>query len=147
MGEERFQIKNILAQFLRFAAVGSLGVLIDFGLLNILSWVTGITKGWGIVPLNIISFSAALAVSFFLNKHWTFKDNSLSDNFKKFNLFLIISLLGLTINTSVVALITSYIHPSFAVGPYMLLNLAKIMATAASGLWNFSGYKLIVFKK
>lgn len=147
MGAERFKLKFILVQLLHFAAVGSMGVIIDFGLLNLLSWVTGITKGWGIVPLNIISFSAALTVSFLLNKRWTFKDTSQTDNFKKFNLFLIISLLGLAINTSVVALITSNVNPALAVGPYFLLNFAKIIATGASGLWNFSGYKMVVFKK
>lgn len=127
--------------------VGSLGMVIDFGLLNLMSWVTGITRGSGLIPLNVVSFGAALTVSFFLNKRWTFKDDSIRDNLKKFNLFLIISVLGVSINTAIVTILTTYVDPNITLAPFLLLNLAKTAATAGSGLWNFFGYKLVVFKK
>lgn len=127
--------------------VGSLGITIDFGLLNLMSWATGITRGSGLIPLNIVSFGAALVVSFYLNKHWTFKDESFTENFKKFNLFLIVSVIGTTINTSIVTIFTTHVDPNITLAPFLLLNLAKTAATAGSGLWNFLGYKLVVFKK
>ncbi len=147
MDSQMAKFKDVLFQFLRFATVGIIGITIDFGLLNLLSWLTGITRGTGIIPLNIVSFGAALTVSFFLNKRWTFKDSSLTDNLKKFNLFLIISVLGAAINTSVVTILTTHVDPNITLAPYLLLNLAKGTATIASGLWNFFGYKLVVFKK
>ena len=147
MHEQLLKLKHVLFQFLRFATVGTLGVTIDFGLLNLLSWATGVTRGEGLIPLNVISFGTALTVSFFLNKRWTFKDLSLTENLRKFNLFLIISVLGATINTAIMTILTTHVDPNITLAPFLLLNLAKTAATTASGLWNFFGYKIVVFKK
>lgn len=139
--------KNIFFQFIRFAMVGSMGVVIDFAVLNLLSLATGITSGNGIIPLNVISFGTALTFSFFFNKRWTFKDFSPVELPKKFTLFLLISLMGLTINTIGVRIISTNISLPLDIHPQLWLNIAKVIATGASGLWNFLGYKNLVFKK
>ena|SRR3989344_462942 len=130
--------------------VGALGILIDFGILNLLSWVFGITKGLGIIPLNMVSFGSAIVVTFLLNKHWTFRDQSSGDNLKKFNLFLIVSIFGLIINTAIVSTIIDFVDPrslGMNLTDRQWLNIAKGIATIVSGLWNFTNYKLNVFKK
>lgn len=140
----------ILKQFFRFATVGALGILIDFGILNLLSWIFGITKGNGIIPLNAVSFGSALIVTFLLNKHWTFKDLSRGDNIRKLNLYMMVSILGLVINTGIVKVITDYVSPAdigAVLSDRVWLNVAKSVATVFSGSWNFINYKLNVFKK
>jgi len=147
MDGEQSRYKKIFLEFLRFATVGTGGALIDFGLFNILSWLTGITSGNGIIPINMVSFGLALIFSFMFNKRWTFKDLSIGDHNKKFTLFLLVSLTGLLINTVAVRIISTNITPGIEIHPQIWANIAKILATGASGLWNFFGYKNIVFKK
>jgi putative flippase GtrA len=147
MDTEQSWYKKIFFEFIKFATVGTGGVLIDFVLLNTLSWITGITSGSAIIPLNVISFSTALLFTFFFNKRWTFGDLSVGKNYKKFALFMLISLGGLSINTFFVHLISTNISPVFGLSGILWLNVAKVIATGASGTWNFLGYKNIVFRK
>lgn len=67
----------------------------------------------------------------------------------QFATFLIISLVGLVINSSIVVLATYVITPGLEdmVNADTIKNVAKIVATAFSLIWNFIGYKLFVFKK
>lgn len=154
----------LLRQVLVFAVVGVINTAIDFAVLNLLSHFTGIKKGQGVIPLNYISFSCAVIASYFLNKHWTFKDQGGSDKTKQFTFFLIVSVIGASINSLTVYLITTFVPvptgiinsvltavPSIATKfsdlSVLWLNIAKLCATVVSLIWNFVGYKLFVFKK
>lgn len=139
--------KQLTSQFIKFCTVGFIGTAVDFALLNLLSWATGIVRGNGLIPINIISFSCAFVLSFFLNKLWTFQDSHRHDYLEKFSLFLVISLIGVSLNTLIVRYVSTNIDPLFGLSDREWLNLAKAFATIFSGLWNFSGYKLVVFKK
>ncbi len=141
------QVKTLAGQFIRFGIVGGLNTAIDFGVLNLLSFITGITKGTGLVPLNMISFTVAVINSYYLNKYWAFKDQSSGEGMKKFSLFLVISVIGALINTGTVTLVATSLEPWFGLGPTPWLNVAKVLATGLSLIWNFIGYKLLVFKK
>lgn len=63
--------------------------------------------------------------------------------------FLLVSIIGLVINSSIVAIASHYLAPSLSnhVNSDTIKNIAKILATAVSLIWNFIGYKLLVFKK
>lgn len=137
---------KLAGQFVRFLAVGVLNTAIDFAVLNLLSLATGITSGNGLIPLNMISFAVAVTNSYFLNRKWTFKDES-GPAAKKFTVFLIVSIIGAFINTGVVRLVSTNISPMFGLSPQLWLNFAKAVATGVSLLWNFAGFKFIVFKR
>ncbi len=68
---------------------------------------------------------------------------------QQFAVFLIISLIGLLINSGIVALASTALAPSLSslINAASIKNAAKILATGVSLIWNFLGYKLIVFKK
>jgi len=137
----------LISQFSRFIAVGLVNTAIDFAVLNLLSWTTGIYSGSGIILLNSVAFTAAVVNSYFMNKYWTFgvRDGVKTSEVSK---FLGVSLVGLGINTSLVYGITTLIVlPLPQVGPALWENFAKAVATGASLIWNFIGYKLFVFKK
>src|SRR3989304_3772560 len=51
-------------QFAKFAQVGVLNTAIDFGILNLLIFATGITSGLSIFPLNAISIFTSRINSF-----------------------------------------------------------------------------------
>ncbi len=59
--------------------------------------------------------------------------------------FIIVSIVGAIINSGLIALITDYWR--FTANPDLNKNLAKVIATVFSLMWNFVGYKVIVFKK
>lgn len=137
------RFSQIIWQLAKFGLVGVLNTTIDFGILNILIAVTSIQGGLAIVPLNIASFTIALINSYFWNKHWVFHGSKQS----KFLLFLIVSLLAIAINTGVVYAMTTFMAPIGNMSPTVWANVAKVTATFVSLVWNFLGYKLIVFKK
>lgn len=134
-----------MTQLSKFAAVGFLNTAIDFGVLNLLSRITGITAGFFIGGVNVPGFSVAVLNSYFWNKFWVFRDREggVEDFFK----FIAVTLIGLGINSGIIILVTTYISPSFGLTPERWLNLAKVLATAISMIWNFLGYKFLVFRR
>ena len=141
------KLKLIIRQFVKFAIIGGINTAVDFGILNVLSWATGITSGNGLIPLNVISFSVAVINSYLLNKHWAFKDSASGEGGKKFSMFLLVSVIGVIINTVVLRVVTTNIDPMFELSPQLWLNVGKAAATVVSLIWNFLGYKFFVFKK
>jgi len=130
-------------QLAKFALVGVLNTAIDFGILNLLIVVTSITSGIGIIFVNAISFSTALVNSYFWNKEWVFSSAKKGD----FVTFVVVTIIGLSMNTGIVYFLTTYVPPVFVSSSAQWANLAKVLATGISLVWNFAGYKLVVFKK
>ncbi|MCR4324523.1 MAG: GtrA family protein [Candidatus Curtissbacteria bacterium] len=130
----------ILWQFSKFALVGVCNTAIDFGILNLLILVTNITSGVRIIPLNITSYSIALLNSYFWNKRWVFSASKGS-----FLAFVAVTLVGLGINTGIVFALTTFADPMFGLDETLWANLAKVFATVISLVWNFMGYRIIVF--
>ena len=135
----------LFSQLGKFLAVGVLNTAIDFGVLNILSMATGITAGFKLGGVNIPGFTIAVLNSYFWNKAWVFekKEGSL----KSFGQFIAVSVGGLVLNSALVAFITGFIPPPSGITTELWLNIAKIIATIIAFVWNFLGYKFIVFAR
>ncbi len=137
----------IIKQFAKFIIVGGINTAIDFLVLNTEMWLTGIHDGFSMIILNSISFSIATINSYFMNKRWTFEDKKKQSESVKFSQFLIVSVIGMIINSGVVYILTTEIQPIAGINPQLWANGAKLVATGVSLVWNFVGYKLWVFKK
>lgn len=133
----------LIWQFAKFSLVGVLNTSIDFGILNFLISQTNFTEGGGIGLINVPSFSAAIINSYFWNRRWVFEDAKQGN----FLTFAVITIIGLLINTSVLVVITTFIPPIFVSSPTLWANTAKVLATGISLVWNFAGYKIIVFRR
>jgi putative flippase GtrA len=138
--------KKIIRQFSKFVVIGFVNTAIDFAVLNLLMWWTGVYQGAWIVLLNAISFTIAVINSYFWNKYWTFRDKN-EVGVKEFSQFIMVTLIGLAINSGVVYGMTTLIPPFFGLSPELWANFAKAAATGLSLIWNFIGYKFFVFKK
>ncbi len=134
---------SFLWQMAKFGFVGVLNTAIDFGVLNALIALTSITAGIGIIGLNVLSFLVAVTNSYFWNKQWVFSAGKKGN----FVTFLVVTLIGLSINTGTVYILTTYLGPDSNSSQTQWANLAKVIATCFSLMWNFVGYKLIVFVK
>lgn len=68
---------------------------------------------------------------------------------KQFLEFVVVSIIGLIINSVIVVIASSYLAEPLSnlINEDTIKNVAKILATCVSLVWNFVGYKLIVFKK
>ncbi len=140
--------KKLIAQISKFIIIGALNTAIDFGVLNLLMWWTGIYSGNWIILLNAISFSVAVTNSYFWNKYWTFRAKQEGGNrVKEFSQYVAVTLIGMAFNTAAVYLITTFIPPVSGIEKELWANLAKVVATGLSLIWNFIGYKFIVFRK
>ena len=144
---ERFPI---IGQFFKFALIGFMNAAIDFGILNVLMYASGQAEGVYYTVFKTLSFTAAVIFSYNLNKRWTFKDISEEERTKKFTQFLVISVIGAFINVTAATLTIFYIKPMFAL-PFLTDqlwgNIGAIVGSASGLVWNFLGYKFIVFKK
>ena|SRR5690349_7165272 len=128
------------AQKIRFILVGICNTTIDFAILFTLK-----SMGLPIVPANIISTTAAFCFSFFANRKYTFKDSG--GNIKKqLPLFIVVTLAGLWgVQTGIIYLIT-HLFAESPINDEVILLFAKIVATAASLVWNYTFYSRVVFK-
>lgn len=123
-------------QALRFGLVGLLNTGLDLVLYTIL---TRSLSFFDTTPVaaKIISYSAGIINSYFLNRCWTFRSRvSLRDSLP---LFCVVNCTGLGINALVLhALLQLLNAPEWA---------SLSAATASSLLWNFSISKIIIFDK
>ncbi len=137
------------AQFGKYAAAGFLSTAIDFGVLNYVSYVTGITAGLTIGWINMPGFAVAVFNGYLWNKLWVFNNRN-TENAKvweDFPKFFIVAAIGLVLNSAVIVLLTTYIPISTSISQERWLNIAKIAASAVVIIWNFIGFKFIAFRE
>jgi putative flippase GtrA len=131
-------------QFGKFLTVGALNTIIDFGTLNLLSWLTGIYGGVRLAPINAAGVLLALTNSYLLNKHWTFQAPARPR--RDLGRFVLVSLLGVSLNTALVVALTHVLTRPADLTPQIWENVAKALATGGTFLWDFLGYKFLVFR-
>ncbi len=135
-----------LWQISKFAEIGVLNTFVDWGVLNILMLLTGIIVG----PYYLVfkGFSASLAIvnSYIFNKVWVFEKTD-KKTLKEFSIFLIVSAIGVLINIFIAHLIVDVFGPHFGIKGQLWSNIGAFFATFFSMIWNFVGYKFVVFKK
>lgn len=137
----------MVAQLGKFGAVGILNTAIDFAVLNILSRALGITAGIVLGGVNMPGFAIAVVNSYFFNKLWVFRDRQKGESLlHDFPRFFAITLIGVALNSGLIIVLTTYASFLAGIDPASRLNLAKAVATIVTLIWNFAGYKLIVFR-
>lgn len=87
--------KKEQARFLRFAMVGIIGAVIDFGTFNIL------TVGFHLeaIVAQIISFTLAVSSNFVWNRYWTYPDSRNKAVVHQLVQFFFVNMIGLGIRT------------------------------------------------
>jgi len=134
-------------QLAKFGAVGAANFAVDFGVLNLLIFTTGTANGWGFTLFKSISFIVAVTNSFFWNKMWTFGKKGQNNAGREFAQFLLVSVIGLLLNAGIASLIVNVIGPLGAIGLKTWANIGTAAASILVLVWNFLGYKFLVFKK
>ena len=121
------------SQLLKFALVGITGMGLDFGTTWLLKEKIKINK----FLANAAGFSIAVINNFLLNKYWTF-DNQNPIATEQFVKFLVISIVGLGINSLLLFILLKKIKGNF--------YLVKLVVIGLVFFWNFSANYLYTFK-
>lgn len=140
-------VKKLLPVFLqlvKFVAIGSLNTVLDFAILNTLIMFTGIASGYWYSGFKSVSFCFASVNSYFWNKYWTFYSKE-EASVKEFGKFLVVSGIGFLINVGVASFMVNLVDAPSGFSPVMWANAGAVIATLSSLLWNFLGYKFLVF--
>ncbi len=131
-----------LTRFLKFAVVGIIGAVVDFGILYVLHRIIGLR----IVPANTISFTCAVISNFTWNRYWTYPDSRSKPLKAQLTQFFIVNILGWAINTGILTLLKdplttvagSLLPVLTAKTAYTIgYNGAKVIATGVVMFWNF----------
>ena len=134
----------IMLQLAKFAEIGVLNTVINFGLLNLASLATGVTAGvlagWYNVPATIV----AAGNSYFWNKYWVFHKVDRKGIFHDLPKFVIVTIVGIVVNSLIIIAFTSY-RPGHNLTSGQWLNVGKFLATVIGILVDFLGYKFLVF--
>lgn len=140
----------VIYQIGKYILVGSLNTFLDWGILNLLIFLSNIASGGLFVLFKTISFSISMTNSYFWNKFWTFKKkaNNIPQRKTKneFLQFFVVSVIGVLFNVGIAALIVNGIGPQFGLTDKIWANIGAFFGTLVSMTWNFIGYKFIVFK-
>ena len=133
-------------QLAKFGEVGFLNTAIDFGILNFLIFITGFSAGLYFSVFKATSFIVANINSYVWNRFWVFETRR-AVSAKEYVQFLVVSIVAITINVGVASLVVNFIPARFGLSPALWANLGAAAGVASGLIWNFIGYKLIVFKK
>lgn len=137
----------LVFQFGKFVSVGFANTAVDFGVLNLLMLLSGAASGILYSIFKAISFMVATVHSYFWNKFWTFRKKEIKEAGKEFLQFFVVSLIGLAINVGVASLVVILIGPQWGISLKIWANIGAACGSAMGLIWNFLGYKFIVFKK
>ncbi|RPI33401.1 MAG: GtrA family protein [Chloroflexota bacterium] len=132
-------------RFFRFAVVGAIGAVVDFGTFNILSGLLGIPA----LIAQSISFIIAVASNFTWNRFWTYPDSRSKSLRRQLLQFFVVNAIGLAIRTPIFGGLETplrelfergqaamHIRPLFS-AQFMGHNLALACAVIVVMMWNF----------
>ncbi len=132
---------SIFQNFYRLVLVGGLGAIAFAAVV--------IGAAYNAYNIYFLLILVAFIIMEFILWHAFGLSASGNKSSNQFASFIIVSLVGLLINSAIVVMASKVITPylEFSINADTIKNVAKILATLVSLVWNFIGYKLIVFKR
>ena len=163
---ERFGINSREAErFFKFAVVGAIGFIVDFGVFNLtLPFFYALLAvgqplheffvGFGLTAeqVNLLgptlagmtSFVAAVVSNFLWNRYWTYPDSRSKSKRRQFVMFLVVSVIGITIRVPIITFLHTPLAEVFAVVPALAAyaeflgnNVALAISVVVVMFWNF----------
>ena len=123
-------------RFIKFAIVGTIGFVVDFGTLAFLKEVVGLPT----LVANTISFSAAVTSNFLFNRYWTYPDSRSKSLWVQMGQFFAVNIIGLLINNTILYFMEGVFNGWLSVVPVLVDRgyiFAKMAATIVVLFWNF----------
>ncbi len=128
-------------RFLKFLAVGLIGAVVDFGIMNLLTKLFALPLLWA----GTISFVCAIISNFIWNRFWTYPDSRSRPLHKQLVMFFFVNIAGVLIRLPILhylekplerLLENMAISAPFSI-EFMAKNLTLAIAVVIVMLWNF----------
>lgn len=131
-----------IRELVRFAVVGGVSFVIDFGFLIFFQELVFKSLAYGVFLSTALAFTISLTIHYFLATFWVFRGHdvaSAKSHAVAGSLFVITNLVGFGINE-----LSMYIGVTLLGVHYIIV---KLVATAVAMVWNYGCQKLFIFKK
>lgn len=131
---------RLLEQFIKWSIVGTIGAVVDYGVLIPLVEFVRLDPRWA----QAISFTAAASNNYIWNRLWTFRAFRHKPPVLQFTQFFVVSVVGLAIRTAIfVLLYQGLAFQAFRFG-YILATAIAIIVVL---VWNFFVNRLWTFRE
>lgn len=124
---------NIFIQLFRYIFVGGTAFLVDFFFLYFFSDVCGIYY----LISAVLSFIISVLVNYVMSTRWVFNQDNIENKVLEFNLFILISTIGLVFTEILLYFFTDI------VGLYYLIS--KIISAIIVLFWNFLARRVMFY--
>ena len=124
---------NIYLQFFRYIFVGGTAFVVDFFFLYFFSDICGIYY----LISGVLSFIISVMVNYWMSTQWVFNQDGSNNRFMEFNMFLLISTIGLVFTEILLWFFTDIM------GMYYLIS--KIIAAVIVLFWNFLARRVMFY--
>src|SRR5262245_12918273 len=99
------RLRTLAPEAVKFAVIGGLNVIVNAGVFNLLLAFSVFTNAQ--LKAKVVATCVAAISSYFMNRHWTYKDRDKSAAHREFVLFLVFNGAGMAIELAVLG-ITKY---------------------------------------
>ncbi len=124
---------SFILKMIKFGLVGLAGMVIDFGT----TWLCKEKFRWNKYVANGCGFTLAVICNYLINRNWTFSSSNPSW-VNEFSIFVLVSLIGLLLNTGFLYFFHQKKDKNFYV--------AKFMAIVLVFVWNFLANYFFTFR-
>ena len=132
---------TLIHEIAKFGVVGAINYVVDVGLFNLL-----VTQGLHHKPLTAKAISTVVAAtsSYFMNRHWTWRDRARRGLAREYVTFILLSGVALIITLGCLA------FGEYALGQHSLLarNIwGNVVGVGTAMIWRFWSFKRWVFRE
>jgi putative flippase GtrA len=128
-------------RFLKFATVGAVGAVIDFGVMNFFTHFLDTP----LVLAGTISFLCAVTSNFLFNRYWTYPDSRSRHVLHQLGMFFLVNAAGIAIRIPILhygepplaRAFESLGHLSDALAEALARNATLALAVGVVMIWNF----------
>lgn len=129
-------------RFFKFALVGAMGAVIDFGVMNLLShWVLELP----LVAAGTISFICAVISNFIWNRFWTYPESRSRPLLNQLGMFFLVNMAGVLIRIPILhfgeppllEFVEDTFHASHFSAEFVAKNFTLAVAVGIVMMWNF----------
>lgn len=135
---QRLTKREIVAQFVKYASVGVVNVVIFFTIFNVLR-----VADVGTTIARAVAFFLSSLFSFRMNKQWAFRDPRRHAVLRQYLGFVVLTLIGFGLQSLAFKVFLIPLDD----GELLHENIALAGSLPISVLWNFSFYRYWVFRK
>jgi len=130
---------KLVREALKFGIVGGVNTVINFAVFNALA-LTIFHNGQ--LKANVVATVFATFTSYFMNRHWTYRDRPKSAIRRETTLFVLFNASGLAIELGVLAI------AKYGLGTHSLiwLNVFKFLGLGLATIFRFYTYRTFVFR-